>query len=99
MTILPENIEIAGVTVSYNNNPGAVDEPVTSWSWSYPNLVVEMVYVNAVADYMISFADEVGNQLFISDVEVLGGLCVIENVDQTDPVGLRRIPFNPNGND
>jgi hypothetical protein len=81
-----ESIEIANVIVSYFDANFTVTQPVVAWSWSYPNLDIEVVYVNAVTDYTIGFTDSYASELQIADVEVLGGLCVIENIDATDPI-------------
>ena len=81
-----ESIEIAGVTVSYLDASVPVTQTVVGWSWSYPNLDIEVVYVNAITDYTVSIANNFASELTIADVEILGGLCVIENVDATDPI-------------
>lgn len=92
MSAPTENIEVASVSVSYEDASVTVNEPVVSWTWSYPYLTVEVVYVNAITDYAVDFASDFGNELNVADIVVLGGLCVIENVDGTDPV--RRIQLN-----
>lgn len=87
-----ENIEISNVNVSYMDASLTVNQPVISWSWSYPNLDIEVVYVNVITDYAVDFADNYASELNIADVEILGGLCVIENVDAIDPIYMIRIP-------
>ncbi len=80
------NVQVSNVGLSYSDGNSIVSSSNVAYDWAYPHLEIYDVVANGVVDYDVSFLNNVGPSLSVADVEVLGGLCVIENVDLIDPV-------------
>lgn len=81
------SLVISALSLSYLDGVGAsFTNPVADYVWSYPHLDIYETYTNTITDYDVSFANNLGSFLSVVEVEVTGGLCVIDNVNQTDPI-------------
>lgn len=78
---------ISTLSLTYQDGVGSsFTNPVADYVWLYPHLDIYETYSNTITDYDVSFANNLGSLLSVVDVEVTGGLCVIDNVNQTDPI-------------
>lgn len=82
----PNSITVDFIQVSYQTNSGAGGMiPAASYVWQYPNLYLNDIITNSLITYEVSFSDNSGQYLLLTDIEMMNGICVIENVDKYDP--------------
>lgn len=91
-------LQVTNVTLTYIDGGSLVTNFNIAYDWNYPYLEVHEVATNAVMAYDVSFANNLGSGLAVADVEVIGGLCVIDNVDILDPIKVINISSYNNHN-
>ena len=90
---------ISDLTLDYTSAGTTISESLVDYEWNYPELFIYDIYANTIMDYHVTFESTTGDYLAIAMVDVVGGLCVIENVDEEDPVYITsRDPNNNSGN-
>lgn len=85
---------VSNVSLTYHDGSNLVTSSNIAYDWNYPYLDIGEVVTNAVVDYDISFLNNMGPNLSVADVQVVGGLCVIDNVDIIDPPQMYNV-FDP----
>ena len=78
-------LQISDLTVSYNNGNATIEQQA-AYSWAFPYLEVYDVFTNTTVNYNVVFANSLGPGVSVQDIVIMGGLCVIENIDHTDPI-------------
>ena len=78
-------LSVSDLLLTYNNGNGLIEQPA-AYTWLYPYLEIQTVYTNSLLNYDVAFANSLGGGISIADVVVTGGLCVIQNIDHSDPI-------------
>jgi len=93
------DVNVSSMSMEYSYAGTTTAIPDVSFEWNYPELFVYDIYANAILDYEVTFEGNSADFVEISQVDVVGGLCVIENIDEIDPIFVTSIdPDNNSGN-
>lgn len=90
-TIQTAALSIASINLNYDYQGSTFIHNDVAFTWSYPTLDINEVYYNTINNYDITFESGQGQSLSIVSTEVLGGLCVIENIDKYHIPGVVHI--------
>lgn len=77
-------LEVTSVVLHTTGSSGSQSFDVQNFEWDYPELTIALVMSNEINNFDISFASNQADDLSVVDVQVLDGLCVIDNVDLVD---------------
>ncbi|MEM0999494.1 MAG: hypothetical protein AAGN35_20725 [Bacteroidota bacterium] len=84
--IIWANLQLDEFTLSYEDAGTIITEDIVNYTWNAPDLTILDVIPQTTVDYNISFVNAMGEEVAISEVTVAGGLCIVDNVNNTDPL-------------